>query len=141
MRAAFLSIEAARESTRPVMEDYDAARKGRADTVSWAQYLSPSIITHRLLLLAAGADLDRQHAYQSQVLDSLDVLSDALGPAIVSRNRITFDEFDAMQGFTFADVSAGTITSSATAPIVFLLVISFVLGGLAHRKLSQNRSA
>lgn len=141
MRAAFLSNEAARESTRPVMERYDAARQGRARTVSWAQFLSPSIITHRVLLLAAGGDLERQHAYQSQVLDALDTLSNALGPAIVSRNRITLYQFDALQAFTFADVSAGTITRRATAPIVFLLVISFVLGGLAHRRLSRDRFA
>jgi hypothetical protein len=123
------------------MDDYDAARKSRAATVSWAQYLSPSIITHRVLLLAAGGDLDRQHAFQSQVLDALDELSAALGPAIVSRNRITLGEFDALQPFTFADVSAETIASRATAPIVFLLVVSLVLGGVAHRQLARDRSA
>ena len=141
MRAAFLSNEAARESTRPVMEDYDAARQGRSDTVSWAQFLSPSIITHRLLLLAAGGDLDRQHAYQSQVLVSLDGLSDALGPAIVSRNRISLEEFDALQPFAFADIPAGTIASRAAAPLAFLLVISLGLASLAHRRLSRDRSA
>ena len=141
MRAAFLSNQAARESTRPVMEDYDTARIGRATTVGWAQYLSPSIIAHRLLLHAAGADLDRQHAYQAQVRASLDQLSDALGNAIVSRNRISLEEFDRLSAFTFAEQTPGTIAARATAPILFLLALSVVLGSSAHRLLSRDKSA
>ncbi|MEM8815041.1 MAG: DUF3526 domain-containing protein [Pseudomonadota bacterium] len=134
-RAAFLSNQAARENTRPIVEAYEAARAGRAQTLRFAQYLSPSIIAQRLLVASAGADLDRQHRFQGQAREALDRLAAAIGPAVVSRNRLPLDEFHTLQPFAFEDRTAAEIAAEATAPLVFLLVLSLIAGTLAHRRL------
>lgn len=139
MRAAFLSNEAARESTGPIVADFENVRAGRQRAVQWAQHLSPAVIAQRLLLLSAGGDLDRQHRFQSQVQDSLATLSDAIGPAIVSRNRLSLREYDQLQAFTFDDVRIGQVLKSAIGPASFLLFITLTLGAAASRRLSVEQ--
>lgn len=138
-RAAFLSNQAARETTRPIVEAYASAREGRERTVGWAQYLSPSIIAQRLLHLSAGADLGRQHRFQSQVQVALSELSEAVGPSVVSRNRLTVAELDRLEPFEFDDVSARQISTSAAGPALFLLVIGLALGIAAQQRLVRDR--
>ena len=134
-RGAYLSNKAAREATRPIADAYDAARAGRERAVRWSQYLSPSIVAQRLLLLSAGADLERQHRFQSEVQSSLVELSDAIGPAVVSHNRLTLAEYDALKPFEFRDLSAQQIASRAIGPLIFLAVFGFALGFAAQRRL------
>lgn len=137
LRAAFLSNQAARETTRPIVGDFEAAWAGRERTLRWAQYLSPSIIAQRLLLLSAGADLDRQHRFQAQVQASLAELASSIGPAIVSRNRVSLQEFDRLEDFEFRDASAGQLAWRAIAPVSFLLLVSIILVVAANRRLSR----
>ena len=139
-RAAFLSTQAARETTRPIVEAYDAARAGREQTVRWAQYLSPSIIAQRLLHLSAGADLERQHRFQAQVQSRLDELAGTVGPAVVSQNRLSLAEFDRLEPFEFEDTSTHSIASSAIGPGLFLIAVSFAFGFAANRRLTDERS-
>lgn len=137
-RAAFLSNEAARESTRPILEAYEKARAGRENTVRLAQFLSPPIIAQRLLMQSAGADLERQHRYQSQVQDSLGNLADVVGPAVVSRNRLSIDQFDQLEAFEFEERSPRQIAAGAAGPVVFLILLSLVVGAAAQRRLAQE---
>ena len=137
-RAAFLSNQTALRNTRPIVEAYESARAGRDRTVRWAQYLSPSIIAQRLLHLSAGADLNRQHRFQAQVQQSLIDLGAALGPAVVSRNRLPLADFDELERFEFEDISAQEIVRSAIVPASFLLVLSFGFGIAANRRLDLD---
>ena len=137
-RAAYLSNQAARESTRPIVESFEVARAGRERTVRWSQYLSPSVIAQRLLLQSAGADLERQHRFQAQVQASLADLSTAVGPAVVSQNRLTLSEFDELEPFEFQDVSAQTILTRAAAPVLYLLVAGIAFGFAASRRLADE---
>ena len=137
-RAAFLANQAARDSTRPIVAAYEDARAGRDQTVVWTQYLSPSVVAQRLLLLSAGADLGRQHRFQSQVLSALDELAAAVGPAVVSRNRLPLAEFDRLEQFSFDDISARQIARDAIWSVLFLLVVSGALGVAAHRRLQAR---
>ncbi len=137
-RAAFLSNQAARESTRPILDAYQCARAGRARTLVWAQYLSPAIIAQRLLVASAGADLDRQHRFQAQAREALDRLTAAIGPAVVSRNRLSLADFDALKQFSFEDRTAADIAAESAAPILFLFLLSLIVGALAHRRLSTG---
>jgi ABC-2 type transport system permease protein len=139
LRAAFLSNQAARETTRPIVDGFEAAWAGRESTLRWAQYLSPSIIAQRLLLLSAGADLDRQHRFQSQVQASLDELASSIGPAIVSRNRVSLEQYDQLEEFVFSDASPGQLMSKAMVPAIFLLLVSMLLIVAAHRRLAQEQ--
>jgi len=138
-RAAYLANEAARESVRPIVAAYDDARAGRERTIRWAQYLSPAIIAQRLLMQSAGADLERQFRYQSQVHSALADLSATVGPAVVSRNRLTLEEFDRLRPFEFADVTPQRIAAGASVPTIFLLVVSMAIGFLAHRQFQRQQ--
>jgi ABC-2 type transport system permease protein len=139
IRAAFLSNEAARTATRPIVDEYEEARAGREQTIAWAQYLSPSVIAQRLLHQSAGADLERQHRFQAQAYDALANLAGVVGPAVVSRNRLSLSEFDAMDPFEFRDVSAASISTSAAGPTSYLLVIALLLVWLANRTFARDR--
>lgn len=137
-RAAFLSNEAARESTQPIVEAYAEARAGRERTIRWAQYLSPSIIAQRLLMQSAGADLSRQHRYQTQVQTALAELAAVVGPAVVSRNRLPLSEFDQLEEFEFEDVRPAQIVRAGSGPSAFLLLLSLLVGVAAHRRLAME---
>ncbi len=138
-RAAFLSSLAAREHTRPIVEEYEAAREGRSSIIGWAQYLSPSVVAQRLLYLSAGADLERQHAFQAQARAALDNLGDIVGPAVVSRNRVSVADFDRLSPFSFRDQPPKAIAAAAAGPLLFLLLLSVACGALAQRRLSRVR--
>ncbi|MEM7765779.1 MAG: DUF3526 domain-containing protein [Pseudomonadota bacterium] len=137
-RAAFLSGEAARVNTKPIIEAYEAAWSGRDRTVRWAQYLSPAVIAQRLLHLSAGADLNRQYRFQAQVQRSLEKLGDDLGPYIVSRNRLPLAKFDELAPFEFDDVAASGIALGAIGPVMFLLVLTILAGIVADRRLRDE---
>ncbi|MCG8417053.1 MAG: DUF3526 domain-containing protein [Proteobacteria bacterium] len=138
-RAAFISNQIARDRTRPILEAYEAARAGRAQTLRWAQYLSPSIIAQRLLNFTADADLDRQHRFQAQARDALEQLSVAVGPAVVSRNRLSAAEFDTLSLFSFQERSLAELAWLAAVPMAFLLLSSALLAVVAHRRLGAIR--
>ena len=138
-RAAFLANRVAHERTQTILEAYEDARAGRTRTVQWAQYLSPSIIAQRLLNLTAGADLGRQHRFQAQARDALEQLSVVVGPAVVSRNRLSIAEFDTLSPFSFQDRQLPDIARSAAIPMAFLLLLSGLLGVAAHRRLATMR--
>ncbi|MEM9490595.1 MAG: DUF3526 domain-containing protein, partial [Myxococcota bacterium] len=138
-RAAFLANRVAHENTAPILTAYEEARQGRSRTLAWAQYLSPSIIAQRLLNLTAGADLARQHRFQAQARDALERLASVVGPAVVSRNRLSLAEFDALSPFSFQDRRPGEIAGSGTGPLAFLLILSAALGLLAQRRLRATR--
>ncbi len=134
-RAAFLSNVLIREATKPIVDEYDSARAGREQTIRWAQHLSPSIIARRALMITAGADLARQHRFQAQVRDSLADLADVVGPAVVSRNRITLTTFDQLKPFEFEEVTVRQIAIGLIWPAGYLLIVSILLTAIAHWRL------
>ena len=137
-RAAFLSNHAASESTAPIVEAFGRARSERAQALDWAQYLSPAIATQRILIRLAGADLGRQHRFQEQTQQALADLSEAVGPAVVSRNRITVSEFDELPPFTFVDRTLKETSARFAGPLFFLVLIGAALAVAAHQKLKNE---
>ena len=133
-RAAFLTNDAARQVTAPIVDGFELARYARARALSLAQYLSPAIVAQRLLHLLADADLERQHRFQAQARQALFELADAVGPAIVSRNRITVAEFDDLPAFAFVDRTLAEVRSEFLFPLAFLVAVSLWLAVAASRR-------
>ncbi len=133
MRAAFLSNEMARERAAPIIERYETAWAGRAGTLMWAQLLSPAIMAQRAFSIVAGADIDRQHRFQQQASTALYDLAALAGPAIVSRNRLSLAEFDALQPFAFEDRSVRSLSRDVVLPVILLLLAGGVLVRVANR--------
>jgi ABC-2 type transport system permease protein len=138
MHAAYLSNQTARDSTRPILEAHREAHAGRKKTLQWTQYLSPAAITQQGLMRVAGADLDRQHRFQDQAIDALDQLSAVVGPAVVSRNRISLEDAGQIEAFRFRDHSVSELARMSALPIAFLLVISLLVGTFAQRRLNAG---
>jgi ABC-2 type transport system permease protein len=138
MHAAFLANQAARDSTRPILEAHQSAHADRKRTLQWAQYLSPAAITQQGLMRVAGADLDRQHRFQDQAIAALDQLAEVVGPAVVSRNRISTEEAGQIKAFRFRDHSVTQLAAKSALPIAFLLCVSLLIGIFAHRRLGAS---
>lgn len=139
-RAAFLSNEAARTATASIVQGYEEARAARAETLDWAQYLSPAIIAQRLLDQLAGADLERQHRFQAQARQALFELSAEVGPAVVSRNRLSLAEFDQLSAFAFADRSLPEVRADLGAPLAVLLALTLLIGFIAQYRLRDEEA-
>ena len=138
-RGSFLANEAARQRTAPILAGYEKARSDRQHIVDLAQYLSPAVIAQRLLHVAAGADLGRQHSYQSQARESLSTLAETIGPAVISRNRISMAEFEELQPFQFKEKSTAELVNSALWPLLYLLLLSALLSYFAQRRLATSQ--
>ena len=139
-RAAFLANDAARRVTAPIVDGFEQARFARARALDLAQYLSPAIVAQRLLHLLADADLERQYRFQAQARQALFELADAVGPAIVSRNRITVAEFDGLRAFTFVDRTLAEVRREFLFPLAFLVVVSLLLAVAASRRLKNEEA-
>ncbi len=135
-RGAWLSNDAIRSRTATILEDYDQAWEHRQRIVGVAQFLSPSVIVQRQLHAVAGADLERQHRFQRQARGALYSLSAAVGPAVVSRNRISTDEFDQLAPFVFEDRRASVLFAGSIPSLAYLMILALILAGFAHRKLA-----
>ncbi len=139
-RAAFLANDAARQVTAPLVDGFDEARRGRARALGLAQYLSPAIVAQRLLHLLADADLERQYRFQQQSRQALFELANAVGPAIVSRNRITTAEFDNLRAFTFVDRTLAEVRGEFPLPLAFLFAAGLLFAVAASRRLKDEES-
>ena len=137
-RAAFLANDAARRVTAPIVDGFERARSARSRTLDFAQYLSPAIVAQRLLHRLADADLERQYRFQAQARDALFELANVLGPAIVSRNRITLTEFDGLRRFTFVERTLNEMRPELLTPLVFLFAVGLALAALANRRLRDE---
>ena len=139
-RSAFLANDAARQVTAPIVDGFEQARFARGRALNLAQYLSPAIVAQRLLHQLADADLERQYRFQEQARQALFELADAVGPAIVSRNRITVAEFDGLHAFTFVDRTLAEVRGEFLSPLTFLVVVSLLLGFAASRRLRDEEA-
>lgn len=139
-RAAFLANDAARRVTAPIVDGFEQARFARGRALDLAQYLSPAIVAQRLLHQLADADLERQYRFQEQARQALFELADAVGPAIVSRNRITVVEFDDLPAFVFVDRTLAEVRGQFLFPLAFLVVVSLLLAVAASRRLRNEEA-
>jgi len=137
-RGAWLSNDAARKRTESILNAYESAWDSRDRMVASVQFLSPAVMAQRLLHTVSGADLDRQRQFQLQARESLYLLSAAVGPAVVSRNRISVSEFDQMEPFEFRDRDTADLVQAIFAPFAYLLLLSALLCGIAHRRLARQ---
>ncbi|MEM9387432.1 MAG: DUF3526 domain-containing protein [Pseudomonadota bacterium] len=133
IRASFLANEMARERAAPIVEAYERAWSGRARTLQFAQLLSPAIVAQRAFSIVAGDDIDRQHRFQRQASDALDHLAEVAGPAIVSRNRLSLAQFDALEPFTFQERTVSELMRAIAWPVLLLALVGALLWRASNR--------
>ena len=131
-RGAFLANVESRARTAPLVEAYAQSAAARRRLVSAAQYLAPPLLIRRVLHVAAGADLERERAFQAEARQALHRLSDAVGPAVMARQRMTVTEVDALERFAFSNRSPQQVAGLAALPLGVLAGIAMLLAFLAQ---------
>lgn len=134
-RAYLANIEGAKRTT-PVLNAFTTSRQKRADLVGQLQFLSPVMIADRALTAVAGGDANRALRYQAQARSALTDLHARIGPAVLAKQRLSLDEFDAIPRFAFQDRGPGEILADHAAPLGFLVLLGSACAFGARRRLA-----
>jgi len=134
-RRVFLANEQVRENTAPITAAFRQIAGARERTVSLLQYLSPSIVVQRALYRTAESDMASSRRFLETGGDKLQTLSDDVRSAVISRNRITLAQYDALEPLRLD--GAGTSTASVVGLIYLLLLTA--LGVIVGRRLVGRR--
>lgn len=134
-RSNFLANREAAKRTTPVLDGFTQSRNQRAQLISKLQYLSPSMAANNALTTIAGGDVARNMEFQSQARAALKDLSERIGPAVVAKQRLSLEEFDAIPTFAFRDRTLLQKVASLAPPLGFLILVSAALLIIAHQRL------
>ncbi len=131
----WLANREAAARTAPILRAFEESRQQRQETINLLQYFSPAVIANRALLSFAGGDVDRYRAYQAEARAALADLSERIGPAVVAKQRLSLETYDAIAPFTFTETAAGDKARNLAAPVAFLLALALAFGWAARRRL------
>ena len=134
-RSNFLANHEAAKRTTPVLEAFNRSRQQRTALIGKLQFLSPPMIANNALTKIAGGDVTRSMAYQNQARAALGDLFEAIGPAVVAKQRISLAEFDSIPAFKFQDRSLVQKLGAQAAPAGFLFLLSVALLLTASRRM------
>lgn len=98
-RGTFLANERVRRETAPVVADFRQSAARREALVGVFQYLSPAVLTQRALYEVAQSDMASSRRFQQAAGAKLAELEADIRSAVISRNRISLDEYDAITAF------------------------------------------
>lgn len=134
-RSNFLANQEAAKRTTPVLDAFHQSRTQRAQLISKLQYLSPAMIASNALTTIAGGNVARNMAFQDQARLALSDLSERIGPSVVTKQRLSVAEFDAIPTFAFQDQTLLQKVASFAAPFGFLIFVAVGLLIMAQRRL------
>ncbi len=123
-RGTFLANERVREYTAPTVADFREAAEAREAGLSALQYLSPALLAQRTLYRLAQADAAASRHFLDSAGTKLAEISEAVGPAVISRNRITLQQYDQMTPFEPETLPVG---AGAVVGIAYLLGLALLL--------------
>ncbi|TPV95837.1 MAG: DUF3526 domain-containing protein [Myxococcales bacterium FL481] len=128
------NVEAAKRTT-PILEAFAESRAARELVVRRFEFLSPALMAHRVLTAIAGNDVARYQAFQTQARAGLEDLSARIGPAVVSKRRLSVAEFDEIPGFEFRERDRAEKLKEHALPLGVLIAATLGLLGLARNRL------
>lgn len=128
-RGTYLANERVREKTAPVAARFNSVAEARETSLSALQYLSPALLAQRALYQLAQADASASRRYLEGAGSKLEEISELVGPAVISRNRISLAQYQAVTPFRVEQHSA----APAILPeVLFLLLLAAGLGLVAR---------
>jgi len=136
--AYFLANEQEIVKTAPIVEALAESHRRRSAFVDKLEFLSPAIIAQRAFFRIAGSDFERTLSFMAQVRKTLIDLNDQLRPAILSSNRISSEQFEALPGFRFIAATSGDVMRAIAFPMAFLVIctVFFVVIGRTKNQFS-----
>ena len=123
-------------SVEPVVRRFDAAEEAQRQIRGFLRWLSPRDIAEESLLLATGNSSLRFAAFESQARALRGQWRAAVESALISGRRLTLAEFEALPRPAFSDVSHAEIAKRNLVGVLFLLLLSALIGLDARRRLA-----
>lgn len=133
-RGVFLANEQILINTAPVVKAFEKSISNRNTFIDKLQYVSPAVITQRALFKIAGSDFEQAQLFLKQASDTLDDLGIQVRSAILSRNRITTEQYNSLPKFEYSSASAAIVSSQILLPTLFLILVSAGLTIWANRR-------
>lgn len=137
IRTAFLVTRTVDESVVPVLQRFDEVQAERRQFLSALQYASPAVLTLQSLNLAAGTDLGRHIAFERSVRDFKQSVAGAVEGNVLAGERLTLADYDGLPRFSHDTPSFGGVLRQVSMPVGFLIVVSILLGTIAHTNLGR----
>ncbi|MEX0297477.1 MAG: ABC transporter permease subunit [Kordiimonas sp.] len=133
-RGVFLANEQVLINTAPVVKAFEDSISDRNTFLDKLQYVSPAVITQRALFKIAGSDFEQAQLFLKNASETLDDLSIQVRSAILSRNRITTEQYNSLPKFEYTAAPTASVFAQISLPILILALMSMGLGILANRK-------
>ena len=133
-----------------LQSDFEQSRADRVRVSTWAGYVVPPLGIAQAFTVLAGTDASRHHQYEAQVRHYQLQLRDyfyplmqreisAPTPRVIngSMGRFNFDRFDDVPRMQPIDSAAADRVKMVAPLLIWLLVLSAALAGVALRRLRQ----
>ena len=100
-RASYLSNIDINARTRPIVEAYASQQAAQRDALALARFVSPALAVQHLLHDASGTGAEHAAAFRRQARGHLNMLLEHIGPATVSRARLSVEQAQSIPRFQF----------------------------------------
>lgn len=140
IRTAFLVTKTVDDSVVPVLSRFDAVQAERRSFLSKLQYAAPSVLALQAFNLAAGTDLERHVAFEKSVRDFKQTIAQSVEGNVLVGERLSLADYDGLPRYENQAATVGRILGSIALPIVFLLLLSTLLGTIARNNLDKLQS-
>ncbi len=135
-RSTFLANERVREYTAPTVAAFRDAAESREAGLSALQYLSPALLAQRALYRLAQADAAASRHFLDSAGAKLAEISDAVGPAVISRNRISLQQYQQIAPLETVMLPVGAGPATGIAYLSGLALLLAVVAWRAGRELA-----
>ncbi|NRF67090.1 DUF3526 domain-containing protein [Aquincola sp. S2] len=136
-RDAYLANLEVERRTASILAAFDRSRADRQSSLARAQYASAALVAQRLLNRLAGADEARYWRFQAGVRACLAHLADAVGPSVVSGQRIRLAEVEGATACAIDPPSLRELIVESRWPVFYLVSLAAVLLLFARRRLRR----
>ncbi|MDE2833956.1 MAG: ABC transporter permease subunit [Bacteroidota bacterium] len=125
------------EQLAPVMEQFVRQQERQHEFVRALGYLSPTLVTHGMLLDAAGTGQTRYKIFRDQVDAFQASWQEHFVPKYFASVAFQSADYDTMPRFEYREVKLAELLDRLVFPALFLTLITAILGGIGlrqHRK-------
>ena len=134
----FLANLEVTKRTMPALDAYNKSRQQRDSLTDKIQYFSPAMMTNAALKTLAGGDVNRNMAFQNQARQALRDLSETVGPAVISKKRISVSEFESIPAFKFQEKSVSQMLNVFMSRLLIIFLLTIVLLIAAYQRLKSS---
>ncbi len=122
------------EQLAPVMERFVRQQERQQRIVRALGYLSPTLVTHQMLLDAAGTGPARHAAFLEQVDMFQAIWQEHFVPRYFANVGFQSSDYDTMPRFEYREETPAEVLGRLILPLLFLMLASAIVGGYGLRQ-------